>query len=325
MENDDADPLCEIRNYLTRTSCYDAMPESITTLILDSNLLLTKGAEALITHSLLGIPVMEDGFFKALLGTNDILLLMHYFYHNQSKADSNEMLKSFRVGDVFKLERPQGLQYLDMSVHPDVSILTAAKLMLEHNQFRAAVLDVEPAANCPKIKNFRADGSINLPGHHCILSVITNYRIIRAVARNCNVDKLMVPAKQLMSIPQYTATMDTPIINVVEMLIGSGVNAIPILDKSGHVINIYSSPDILYFVADHDELNLNITIEHALKRRSNNFEGVHTCKEIDNLGHLLRGFQSQSVHRILVVDDNLKLLGILRLVDIVRFLVYQDL
>ena len=324
--NDDAqDPLVQIRHFLSTTTCYDAMYDSSTLIILEANLLLIFGAEKLIKYALLGIPVVENGIFKALLGTNDILLLMHYFYHNSTRMQANEALLSFSIADVFELKRPSGLQYLNVSLHPDVSLLTAAKVILENNQFRAAIIDIEPNEKSPFILNYLPDKTLNVKGDHCILSVITNYRILRAIAINCSrIDTLNVPAKQLMTIPQFTAKMETPIISAIEMLISSGVNAIPILDDEGRVINIYGSPDILQFVADHDDLNLDLTIEHAISKRSAQFEGVHTCKEVDTLGYLLQGFKQQSVHRILVADENLKLLGVVRLVDIVRYLVYQE-
>ena len=138
-------------------------------------------------------------------------------------------------------------------------------------------------------------------------------------------EQLSIPAKQLMTTPTYTAEMSTPIIDVIEMIMKSGVNAIPILDAQGCVVNVYESPDILQFVTTSSDFNLKISVEGALALRSPGFEGVHTCKEVDSLGYLLKGFQNTTVHRILVVDENKKLLGIVRLVDIVRYLVHTAL
>ncbi len=310
---------------MKETTCYDAIPDSISTVILDSNLLLIQGAENLIKYNTLGIPVSENGYFKAILGTNDILLLMHYFYHNTTIEQANLALKSFRIADVFNLERPSELQYLDVSIDPDVSLFNAAQLMLHHNQFRAAIVEIIPSRNGKLIKNYLKDGSLSSTGEHVVLSVITNYRMLRTIAKNCPAHLLEIPAKQLMTIPKYSCTLDTPMITVIEMLIRSGVNAIPVLDSQSRVINVYGSPDILSFVGNHEHLDLNVPIEQAIDKRSAQFEGVHTCKEVDTLGKLMQGFQKQSIHRVLVADDQQKLLGVVRLVDIVRFLVYHDL
>eukprot|EP00835_Amoeboradix_gromovi_P006968 NODE_966_length_2702_cov_0.395697.p1 type:complete len:332 gc:universal NODE_966_length_2702_cov_0.395697:1317-322(-) len=318
------DPLIEIRQYLKNTTCYDLMKDSSTLVILESNLLITKGAECLIHYNSLGISVCKNGNFVALLGTNDILLLMNYLYHNTSRSEAEEALQSFTIEQVFKLKRPEKCQYLNVSIHPDVSLFDAIVIMLNNNQFRSAIIKVDPNPSLPAILNYLPNGELSAPGNHCMLSVVSNYRIIRSIAHKCNVKNLNIPAKQLMSIPQFTATMHTSVISAIEMLISSGVNAIPIIDENGLIINVYGSQDILQFVAKHEDLNLNLPIQTAIEKRSLVFEGVHTCSEIDTLGHLLRGFKTQTIHRILVTDGNKKLLGIVRLVDIIRFLVYQD-
>ena len=104
---------------MKETTCVDTLAESIRTVILDADLLLTTGAAKLIKHSTLGIPVSNNGNFLAVLGTNDVLLLMSHLYHNNNKSQVEEILKSFRIIDVFRLERPAGLQYLNASFHPE--------------------------------------------------------------------------------------------------------------------------------------------------------------------------------------------------------------
>eukprot|EP00834_Sanchytrium_tribonematis_P003727 NODE_154_length_15322_cov_0.584510.p7 type:complete len:323 gc:universal NODE_154_length_15322_cov_0.584510:6684-7652(+) len=318
------DPLQVIRDYLNKTTCFDTLSESMKTVILDSDLLLTKGAAALIQHSTLGIPVVENGSFVAVLGTNDILLLMHHFYHNYDKEQARELLKSFRIADVFQLKRPPKLQHLKASFHPDLSLLMASKFMLNLNQFRAALIAIHPNPDQEETENYLPNGERSPSGYHSVVSVITNYKILKSVAENCPVELLNIPAKQLMTQPQYTAHMSTTIIELIEMIISCGANAIPILDDSGKVVNVYESPDILQFVTESSEFDLNISVQGALSKRSPDFEGVHTCKEVDQLGYLLKGFTKSTVHRVLVVDENKKLLGIIRLVDIIRFIIFKE-
>ena len=318
------DPLQIVRTYMANTKCFDTLSESMKTVIVDSELLITKGASALIQHSTLGIPVISNGSFVAVLGTNDILLLMHHFYHHENVEQAKEILKSFRISDVFNLERPDGLQYLKMSLHPDVSLLDAAKLMLTHNQFRAALVHIHPNDIMPSTTNYIPGGELGPNGHHSIISVITNYKILKSVSENCPVEKLNIPANQLMTSPQYTALYSTPLIELIEMIIKCGANAIPIIDNDGCVVNVYESPDILQFVTDSIDFNLKIPVQEAILKRSPDFEGVHTCKEVDTLGYLLHSFKKSTVHRILVVDEHKKLLGIIRLVDIMKFLLYKD-
>eukprot|EP00835_Amoeboradix_gromovi_P003576 NODE_242_length_13076_cov_0.518379.p5 type:complete len:328 gc:universal NODE_242_length_13076_cov_0.518379:12420-11437(-) len=321
---DVTDPLQSVREYMAKTTCVDTLADSMKTVILDSNLLLTKGASALIQHSTLGLPVVNDGSFVAVLGTNDILLLMHHFYHHGDVLQAKEILKSFRIADVFSLKRPPGLQHLNVSFNPEITLLEAAKLMLSANQFRAALVHIHPDGSAPNIENYLPGSVLSPPGHHSIISVITNYKILKSISENCPVELLSIPANQLMTKPQYTAVLSTPIIDLIEMIISCGANAIPILDASGCVVNVYESPDILQFVTETAEFDLKIPVQEAILKRSPDFEGVHTCKEIDSLGFLISSFKKSTVHRILVVDEHKKLLGIIRLVDIIRFLVFKE-
>ena len=174
------------------------------------------------------------------------------------------------------------------------------------------------------IENYLPGASLSPPGHHAVVSVITNYKILKSISENCKVDQLNIPANQLMTKPQFTAVWSTPIIDLIEMIISCGANAIPILDDEGCVVNVYESPDILEFVTESQEFDLRIPVKEAILKRSPAFEGVHTCKEIDSLGYLISSFQKSTVHRILVVDEHKKLLGIIRLVDIVKFLVFKE-
>ena len=275
--NANVDPLQVIREYMTKTTCFDTLSESVKTVILDSNLLLTKGASCLIQHSTLGLPVVDNGYFVAVLGTNDVLLLMHHFYHHGDVSQAKEILKSFRIQDIFNLQRPPGLQNLKMSLHPDISLIEAAKIMLTTNQFRAALVKIEPSNqsdNAWPTENYLPNSQLSPPGYHSILSVITNYKILKSISEHCNVEHLNIPANQLMTKPQYTAVWSTPIIDLIEMIISCGANAIPILDDQGCVVNVYESPDILQFVTDSTDFDLRISVQDAILKRSPDFEGT---------------------------------------------------
>ena len=182
---------------------------------------------------------------------------------------------------------------------------------------------MKPHDNRNSIENYLPDGQLSLPGYHSIVSVITNYKILKSISLNCPLESLLIPASQLMTVPQFTAGWTTPLINIIGMMIQSGFNAIPILDDCNRVVNVYASPDILQYVTDTLDFDLTIPVESAIINRSPNFEGVHTCKESDTLGYVISGFKKSTVHRILVVDELKKLLGIIRLVDIMKYLVLE--
>jgi CBS domain-containing protein len=70
-----------------------------------------------------------------------------------------------------------------------------------------------------------------------VVSVITQYRILKFIAINAtSTDKLKKPLKDL-NVGTYegvlSATMDTPVIDVIHMLVKKSISSVPIVDKEG--------------------------------------------------------------------------------------------
>jgi 5'-AMP-activated protein kinase regulatory gamma subunit len=65
-----------------------------------------------------------------------------------------------------------------------------------------------------------------------------------------------------------TATMDTPVIDVIHLLASKGVSSIPILDSDGVLQNIYESIDVLTLIKGGIYNDLKLTVGEALMRRS---------------------------------------------------------
>jgi 5'-AMP-activated protein kinase regulatory gamma subunit len=70
-----------------------------------------------------------------------------------------------------------------------------------------------------------------------VVSVITQYRILKFVAVNVTAtQKLRKPLKEL-KVGTYkdlqTASMNTPVIDVIHMLVNKNISSVPILDKDG--------------------------------------------------------------------------------------------
>lgn len=133
------------------------------------------------------------------------------------------------------------------------------------------------------------------------------------------------------------------------------VSALPVVDDKGRVVNIYAKHDVINLAREGTYNNLDITVQEALTHRSADFEGVQTCTRTSPLGAVRRllkisslkatafflpqphGNQKTSflplllqtmdqmvranVHRLVVVDDEGRLEGILSLSDVLRFII----
>ena len=119
--------------------------------------------------------------------------------------------------------------------------------------------------------------------------------------------------------PIATATLNTPVFDVVHMFSERGISAVPIIDENGVVVNLYETVDVMVCTASANTLfsvliavqtlvrlgayqSLDLTIAAALNERSPDFPGVVICNASDSLGTLLQLIKKRRVHRLVVVE-----------------------
>ena len=123
-----------------------------------------------------------------------------------------------------------------------------------------------------------------------VVSVVTQYRILKFVAVNVKeTQKLRKPLKELPTVGTYTnlatASMDTPVMDVIHMLVKKNISSVPILDKDGTclmsspsfyilliyvgaVINVFEAVDVITLIKGGVYDDLNSTVGDALLKRS---------------------------------------------------------
>lgn len=69
--------------------------------------------------------------------------------------------------------------------------------------------------------------------------------------------------------------------------------------------------------------NLNWTVGTALSARPTDFPGIYTCSLDDGLDTIFDTLRKSRVHRLLVVDDNSNLKGVLSLSDILTYILVE--
>lgn len=109
-----------------------------------------------------------------------------------------------------------------MSIHPDRALYEACRKMLESRARRIPLVDVDDETD-------RA----------LVVSVVTQYRILKFVAVNVKeTQKLKKPLKDL-NVGTYeglvTANMNSPVMDVIHMLVKNNISSVPILDKDGRL------------------------------------------------------------------------------------------
>ncbi|ELW64839.1 5'-AMP-activated protein kinase subunit gamma-2 [Tupaia chinensis] len=114
---------------------------------------------------------------------------------------------------------------------------------------------------------------------------------------------------------------DTPIIKALNIFVERRVSALPVVDESGKVVDIYSKFDVINLAAEKTYNNLDITVTQALQHRSQYFEGVVKCSKLEILETIVDRIVRAEVHRLVVVNEADSIVGIISLSDILQALV----
>ena len=69
--------------------------------------------------------------------------------------------------------------------------------------------------------------------------------------------------------------------------------------------------------------NLDVTLKEANEHRNEWFEGVHTCKRDDSLFAVMETIVKAEVHRLVIINKEEKVCGVVSLSDILSFLVLR--
>ena len=115
----------------------------------------------------------------------------------------------------------------------------------------------------------------------------------------------------------------TPIIEALNKFVKKRISALPIVDEEGKLIDIYAKFDVINLAAEKTYNNLDVTLKEANEHRNEWFEGVHMCKITDSLFHVMEIIVKAEVHRLVVVDEEKKVLGVVSLSDILAYLVLR--
>ncbi|KRY09147.1 5'-AMP-activated protein kinase subunit gamma-1 [Trichinella patagoniensis] len=121
----------------------------------------------------------------------------------------------------------------------------------------------------------------------------------------------------------HTVTKVTPLIEVLRKLLELRVSALPVVDENDRVIDIYSKFDVINLAAEKAYNNLDITVQDSLKHRTAWFEGVHNCKVTDSLSTYVDTLVRSEVHRLVAVDNDGRVQGVVSLSDILLFIVLR--
>ncbi|PQK07988.1 hypothetical protein BB8028_0001g00690 [Beauveria bassiana] len=307
LDREQQEGLEAIRDFLKVRTSYDVLPLSFRLIVLDTDLLIKKSLNILIQNSIVSAPLWDSqtSRFAGLLTSTDYINVIQY--HIQY-PDEMSKLDQFRLRSLRDIEKAIGAVPIEtLSVHPSRPLFEACRQMLKTRARRIPLVDVDDET-----------------GRETLISVITQYRILKFIAVN-NADYTVMLKKTVreINLGSYnnlvTSTMNATVLDVIWLMVDGNISCIPILDSEGRVLNAFEAVDVIPCIKGGVYEDLGGSVGDALCKRPDDSPGIYTCSEDDRLDAIFDAVRKSRVHRLIVVDDDNKLKGVISLSDILKY------
>eukprot|EP00741_Cyanophora_paradoxa_P012383 tig00020610_g11964.t1 len=294
-----------IIEFLRKHSTYDLMPESAKVVVLDCDLPLRTAFQALLEHETHAAVLWDSRLqdYVGIVTVTDFCDILRHFYKagptTIGAAIDEQSIRNWRERLIET--RPREL----ISVDPEDNVLEACFKLQHHKIHRLPIIE-------------RTE-------HNVVLHIITHSRILGFIVRNlrgCH-EILDRPVHEL-GIGTYSNIVsvgkDMPVIQVLNLLSERRISAAPIVDEHGAVMDVFSRTDVPALARDRTFSNLDHPIIRAV-HHSARTPGVQLCRKEDTLRAVFEKLALANVHRLIAIDANRRVEGIISVTDIFSFFV----
>merc|ERR1719430_3014964 len=196
-----------------------------------------------------------------------------------------------------------------ISVPPSASLYEAVSLLIQNKIHRLPIVEPE-TGNVLYILNQKP-----------LLKFLHNY--VPNLRSSSHLQKSIFEA----SVGSYDdiqiATETTTIIEALNKFVTHRISALPIVDGEGRLLSIYSKFDVINLAAEKTYDDLEVTLRDANSHKSGWFEGVHNCRGDESVLDVMERLVKADVNKLVVVDNDEKVVGIVTVSDIIHFLVLR--
>ncbi|KAJ1976172.1 AMP-activated serine/threonine-protein kinase regulatory subunit [Dimargaris cristalligena] len=300
-----------VTQLLQQHAAYDMLPVSFRLVVFDTTLQIPSGLSLLLQNGIDCAPIWdsENNAYAGMLTVTDILALIRHYYAQHSYSEAMAEISKIELSSFKELYHGITSRYPNtLSIHPMNSLYDAARILIEADYHSLALVDADTYSS-----------------QDCVVSVLSLYSILRFVSMNLKDKKSLREPLLTHRIGTYegisTATMDTRVIEIIHVLVEKNISVVPILDEQGKVINVFEDSDIMIMAREEALGELDMPVHEAIQRRPDDFAGVHTCRLSDTLLSVMDILRKAQLHRLIVVDEDDHLVGIISLSDILKAIV----
>ncbi|KAJ0183709.1 hypothetical protein K1T71_000132 [Dendrolimus kikuchii] len=287
--------------------CYDLIPTSAKLVVFDTQLLVKKAFFALVYNGVRAAPLWDSQRqrFIGMLTITDFIKILQMYYTSPDVA--MEELEEHRLETWRQVLKGSVMPLV--SIGPDSSLYEAIRMLITNRIHRLPVIDSETGN---------------------VLYILTHKRILRFLFLYIN--ELPKPSYLQCKLRDLrigtlsdieTATEDTSIIEALRKFVNRRVSALPLIDADGRLKDIYAKFDVINLAAEKTYNNLDVTLKRANEHRNEWFEGVQKCTLDETLFDVMERIVRAEVHRLVVVDEEDKVIGIISLSDLLMYLVLR--
>ncbi|EGZ20214.1 hypothetical protein PHYSODRAFT_491614 [Phytophthora sojae] len=286
-----------IAAFLRETQCYDVIKNSGKVVVFDVKIPINLAFFALVEHDIKSVPIWdaEQGKFVGMFTATDFVNILRHFYIRGSPMNelAEHSIASWRA-------IPRSL-----SMAPTREEMVS--VTPEHNLY-----EVLPVVD---------------PTQNSVLSVITHSGILEYLVATFREQRRLFDQPIFdLGIGVYsgfvTVPEDMPLIRVLHTLIERRVSAVPIVDPSGVVVNIYCVSNVTELVKDRSLTQLDMPVGEILRIQAaegNVGEGLHLCYKTDTLHMIFERFAACKAHRFVCVDEYSRCVGLVSLSDLFNY------
>jgi 5'-AMP-activated protein kinase regulatory gamma subunit len=165
-----------------------------------------------------------------------------------------------------------------------------------------------------------------------VLSILSYYDVLRYLVDHFREQRrLFEDAVADLGIGTYgekciTTKASTRLVDVLDLLETHDISAVPVVDETGRVIDLYSRSDITFLATATDAesviSNLDMTIQQVLELRQGEVdtkERLHKCNARSSLQSIFELFADVGFHRLVCVDESDRCVGVISVRDLIVY------
>uniref|UniRef100_A0A3B4YPX8 Protein kinase, AMP-activated, gamma 3b non-catalytic subunit n=1 Tax=Seriola lalandi dorsalis TaxID=1841481 RepID=A0A3B4YPX8_SERLL len=289
-------------NFMKTHCCYDAIPTSSKLVIFDTTLQVKKAFFALVANGVRAAPLWDSKLkcFVGMLTITDFINILHRYY-------KSPLVQIYELEE-HKIETWRGLCDCHNPNHKCchlLSLFDAIYSLLKNKIHRLPVID---------------------PASGNVLHILTHKRILKFL----HIFGSMIPKPRFLQkrisevgIGTFreiaTVQESASVYDALTIFVERRVSALPVVNKQ--VVALYSRFDVINLAAQKNYNNLNMTMREAITSRACCVEGVLKCYPYETLETIIDRIAKAEVHRLVLVDRDDVVRGIVSLSDLLQALV----